>query len=99
MPHLDPSVSSAIRFIAFWLANGTIDCELLEGRDYSEILNDPSSLEMLFAMTCNLIEVDNAGRVTNAAIAKKRIAQYVRSWVDDDYVVDPPFEAWEQELH
>ncbi len=99
MAHLDTSVSSTIRFIAFWLANGTIDCELLEDRDYSEILTDPSGLEMIFAITCNLIEVDESGCVTNAEHATKRVAQYIRSWIDDDYVVDPPFEEWELELH
>jgi hypothetical protein len=37
--------------------------------------------------------------LTNAKHAEKRAAQFVRSYVDPNYTVDPPFEDWEVHLH
>ena len=45
--------------------------------------------------------MDDEGRVLNAEWAFHRAAQYIWHWsrTDEITVVDPPFEAWELELH
>ncbi|MEU6539624.1 hypothetical protein [Streptomyces sp. NPDC047000] len=55
MGHLSVDVRASLRLFAFYLANGTVDVELLDGFDYRS--TDPS------------------------------------------HRVEPPYEAWETELH
>lgn len=99
MPHLSHSVSGALRLFSFWMANGTVGLPLLEGIDYTCIFSEPSALEQTYAIFANVLETDDSGAVTNARQAERRAAQYIRSYVDPDYVVEPPFEAWEVALH
>jgi hypothetical protein len=99
MPRLSPSVSGAIRAFAYWVANGTVGSPLLEGIDYSCIFAEPSALEQAFAIFANVLEFDDGGKVLNAKHAERRAAQSIRSYVDPDYVVEPPFEDWEVHLH
>ena len=100
MPHLDSSVSSAIRQFSFWIANRSVGHPILEGIDYSCIFEEPSAMEQAFAIFANVLEIDEDGKVIEAKAAERRSAQYIRSYVQgSDYVVQPPFEDWEVTLH
>lgn len=99
MAKLSHSTSGAIRLFSFWLANRTAGLPLLEGIDYRCIFEEPSALEMTYAIFINVLELDDAGTVTNAKHAEHRAAQYIRSYVDAEYVVQPPFEDWEVALY
>src|SRR6476469_503646 len=100
MAKLSESLRGSLRLFAFYLANGTIDWEILgEGWEYDAIFSEPSELERVFAIWGNLVEVDDKGEVIDARQAHRRAAQYIRRFIDPTYVVDPPFEDWELELH
>jgi hypothetical protein len=97
---LSQSFSGALRTFAFWISNGTVGHPLLEGVDYSDLLKDePSALELTYAIFANVIELDDDGTVLNAKYAERRAAQWLRSYCDPGFEVDPPFEDWEIALH
>jgi hypothetical protein len=96
---LSHSFSGALRTFSFWIANGTVGYPLLEGIDYSCIFEEPSAMEQAYAIFANVIEMDDEGNVLNAKYAEKRAAQFIRSYVDENYVVDPPLEGWEVQLY
>jgi hypothetical protein len=97
---LSPSVSGALRTFGFWVANGTIGYPLLEDIDYRAVMmSEPSLMEMTFAIFANVLELDEDGEPINAKYAEHRAAQHIRSYIEPDYVVVPPFEEWEQDLH
>jgi hypothetical protein len=99
MTQLPVDVRASLRFFAFFLANGTIDVDLLEGIDYRPALMQyGSALEMVFTIFTNILEIDEEGRVTNAGLAQERAAQWIRRYCDPLYHVEPPFELWETEL-
>ena len=99
MAQLPEDVRSACRFFAFFLANGTLELDLLDGIDYRPALMEfGSALEQAVAIFVNVLDVDSDGRVTNGAVAKRRAAQWIRRYCDPEYVVEPPFEDWEVEL-
>jgi hypothetical protein len=81
------------------MANRSVGLPLLEGIDYSCIFREPSALERVYAIFANVIELDDSGQVTNAKYAEHRAAQWIRSYVDSSYRVEPPFEDWEIYLH
>ncbi|MCQ9129258.1 hypothetical protein KMS84_00255 [Streptomyces sp. IBSBF 2807] len=98
--HLSVDVRASLRLFAFYLANGTIDVELLDGFDYrSAVFHSGSSLEQVFAIYGNVLQVDEVGMVLNDGDAQYRVAQWIRACCDPGYRVEPPFEAWETELH
>ena len=99
MSKLSHSVSGAVRQFSYWIANRTVGLPILEGIDYSCIFEEPSALEQTYAIFINILEVDENGNVTNAKHAEKRAAQFIRSYIDRNYTVDPPFEDWEVHLH
>ena len=73
---------------------------MLEGVDYLSLYGDePSAIEQAYAIFANVIEIDEKGNVLNLEFAQKRATDYVHSYCDENYVVDPPFEDWETELH
>jgi hypothetical protein len=96
---LSHSTSGAIRLFSFWLANRTVGLPLLDKIDYSAIFEEPSALEQTYAIFANLLELDADGTVLNAKHAERRAAQFIRSYVDETYRVDPPFEDWEVALY
>jgi hypothetical protein len=96
---LSNSFSGALRTFSFWMANGTVGMPLLEGIDYSCIFNEPSALEQVYAIFANEIEMDDNGEVINAKYAEMRSAQYIRSYVDNTYKIEPPLEDWEVTLY
>lgn len=96
---LSPEFSGALRSFSFWIANGSVGLPLLEGIDYRpELLASPSVMEQAYAIFANVIEFSGDGMPTNAKYAEYRAAQYIRSYCDSAYVVEPPFEDWEVEL-
>ncbi|MRG92115.1 DUF7677 family protein [Polyangium spumosum] len=99
MPKASPSVRHAVRLFSFWLANRTVGLPLLDGVDYSAIFEEPSALEQAYAIFMNVLEFDDAGIVQNARHAERRAAQFIRRYVEPSYIVEPPFEDWEVELH
>lgn len=99
MAKLSEEVRAHLRLFAFYLANGTLCLDVLDGFDYSSLLQWGSSLEQVVAIWSNVLEVDESGSVLNEDEAARRAAQYIRSMVDPNYIVEPPFQAWEIELH
>lgn len=93
------SMSTAVRQFAFWVANKSVGYPLLNNTDYSNIINEPSALEMTFAIFMNNLKLDGDGKVLNRDYAGKRAAQYIKSYFDTDYRVEPPFEEFEIVLH
>ncbi len=99
MQKLSPSFSGALRTFSFWIANGTVGMPLLKGIDYSCIFEEPSALEQAYAIFANVIEMDDEGVVCNAKHTEMRAAQFIRSYVDENYTVEPEFEGWEVALY
>lgn len=100
MGQLPVDVRASFRFFAFYLANGTIDVDLLDGVDYRPALfQSGSALEQVFAIYCNVLEVDANGEVLNEGDAQYRAAQWIRRYCDPAYDVEPAFQGWETELH
>ncbi|MFD1887621.1 DUF7677 family protein [Paenibacillus wenxiniae] len=99
MHKLSHSFSGALRTFSFWIANGTVGLPLLKGIDYSCIFEEPSALEQAYAIFANVIEMDEEGVVCNAKQAEMRAAQFIRSYVDETYTVEPAFEGWEVALY
>ncbi|MFD7763364.1 DUF7677 family protein [Streptomyces microflavus] len=98
--HLSVDVRASLRLFAFYLANGTLDLDMLDGFDYrSTVFHSGSSLEQVFAIYSNVLQVDADGMVLNDGEAQYRVAQWVRVCCDPSYRVEPPFEDWEMELH
>jgi hypothetical protein len=97
---LSHSFSGTLRTFSYWVANGTLGHEILKGIEYrSVVMEEPSSLEQVYAIFANVIELDDAGDVVNAKHAERRAAQWLRRYIDPTYEVLPPLEQWEVELH
>ncbi|MGW0483170.1 DUF7677 family protein [Nonomuraea sp. NPDC003214] len=98
MAKLPEDLRASLRFFAFYLANGTLDMELLDGIDYRPaLMGFGSTLEMVFTIYANVLEIDESGLVDDG-YAQYRVAQWIRHYCDPTYVVDPPFEEWETRL-
>ncbi len=97
---LSERVRSDLRTFAFLIANGSLAVDLLEEIDYrSALMENGTPLEIAFAIWGNVVEVDENGEITNGGAAERRAAQWIRHYCDPSYVVEPPFEKWEVELH
>ena len=72
----------------------------LEGVDYISLYgSEPSAIEQVYAIFANVLELDKDGTVLNEAYAGKRATDYLRSYCDPEFKVDPPYEYWETELY
>ena len=72
----------------------------LKGINYLALYGEePSAIEQVFAIYANVLELDEDGNVLNAKYAEKRATDYLRAYCDSTFVVDPPYEGWEVELH
>ncbi len=92
---------ASLRLFSFILGNGTLDEELLpeEIGDYRKhIVQFGSELEMIYTIYLRNLEIDSNGKVLDDSLAQKRAAQWIRSYIDPKYVVDPPFTAEETRL-
>ncbi|WP_217428048.1 DUF7677 family protein [Microlunatus speluncae] len=97
---LSHSFSGALRTFSFWVANGTLGLPVLEGIDYQFVLaEEPSALEQVYAIFANVIVMDDDGTVLNAKYAERRAAEWLRSYVDPNYSMEPELEHWERALH
>lgn len=97
---LPTDVRTETRLFAFSIGNRTLALDILEGWDYLDP-SDPglaSMLEMAFAIFANVLDVDAEGRVGNGDHAMGRAAQYLRSYCDPSFTVEPTFERWETDL-
>lgn len=95
---LSHSFSGALRTFAYFMASGTQ--YTLEGVDYLSLYGEePSAIEQVFAIYANVLELDEHGDVLNAKYAEKRATDYLRAYLDPDFVVTPPYENWEMELY
>jgi hypothetical protein len=75
-----------------------LEPDLLNGIDYSSMFTtDIGAMDQTFAIFLNNLEINEEGRVTNPAVAQYRAAQYIRSYWDPTYRVEPPLEEWEDE--
>ena len=85
-------VSKAIVTFADDLGRGTLHPELLSDVAYHEyIVGTGAFLGDVFTLFTNLLRLDDEEQVINLHHARWRTAQYIRSYVDPDYQVDPPF--------
>jgi len=95
---LGNSFSGALRTFAYFMASGTQDT--LAGVDYLSLYGEePSVIEQVFAIYDNVIELDESGNVVNAKYAEKRATDYLRSYCNPSFKVNPEYEGWELELH
>ena len=95
---LSHSVSGALGTFAYFMSSGTH--AMLEGIEYLSLYGEePSAVEMTYAIFVNVLELDENGQVLNAQYAQKRATDYLRAYCDSGFNVDPPYEAWETELH
>jgi hypothetical protein len=95
---LGNSFSGALRKFAYFIASGTH--HNLEGIDYLSLFGEePSAIERVFAIFANVIEIDKNGDVINAKYAEKRATDYLKLYCNPRFIVEPPFEDWELELH
>lgn len=94
---LSNEFSGALRTFAYFMASGThID---LKGVEYLDLYGEePSAIEMVFAIYANVLELDEEGKPTNERYAQRRACQYLHSYVNGT-AVNPPYEDWETELH
>jgi hypothetical protein len=93
---LSPDCRAVINHFVYSMVNGLLGYPLLESTGYQSVLiEEGSAAEQACAIFCNVLELDEDGRPTNANEAETRAAQYIRAYCDRDYVVDPPFEDWE----
>lgn len=95
---LSADFSGALRTFAYFMASGTH--YMLKGVDYLSLYGEePSAIEQAFAIFANVIELDGSGRVVNFVDAQRRATDYIRRYCDSSFLVEPPFEDWELELH
>lgn len=95
---LSHSVSGALRKFSYFLASGTH--HMLSGVDYLSLYGEePSAIEQAYAIFMNVLEIDESGNVTNFEYAQKRATDYIRSYCDPKYVINPPLEDWEVSLY
>lgn len=95
---LSNSFSGALRTFAYFMASGTQ--YTLNGIDYISLYGEePSAIEMVFAIYTNVIELDEQGNVLNAKYAEKRATDSLRAYCDPNFIVEPPYADWETALY
>jgi len=95
---LGNSFSGTLRTFAYFMASGTQ--YTLKGVDYLPLYGEePSAIELVYAIFANVLELDEDGQVLNAHYAQKRATDYLRAYCDPTFKVDPPYEEWEIALH
>ena len=95
---LSNDFSGALRTFSYFIASGTH--YMLEDVEYLDLFGEePSAIEMVFAIFANVIELDENGDVLNYKYAQKRATDYLKSYCVKGFEVIPPFEEWETELY
>jgi len=91
MPKLSVDFSGALRTSAYFMASGTH--YMLEGVDYLSLYGEePSAIEMAFAIFVNVLELTDDGQVLNFTEAQRRATDYIRSYCTPGFEVAPPYE-------
>ena len=94
---LSKQFTSCLRTFAYFMSSGTH--YMIDDLDYISLYgNDPSAIEMCYAIFCNVIELDEEGNVTNFKHAQKRATDYIRSYMNPDFKISPPLEESETTL-
>jgi hypothetical protein len=93
------SLATSVRQFAFWIANKSVGKSIIGNTDNSNLINESSAFEMAFAIFMNNLELDDDGKVLNRGYAEKRSAQYIKSYIEPSYKVEPEFEEFEIILH
>ena len=95
---LSNDFSGALRTFSYFIASGTH--YMLEDVEYLDLFGEePSAIEIVFAIFANVIELDENGEVLNYKYAQKRATDYLKSYCVKGFKVNPPFEEWETKLH
>lgn len=95
---LSHGFSGALRTFVYFMASGTH--YMLEDVDYLRLYGEePSAIEMIFAIFANVIELSETGKVLNFTEAQERATDYLQAYCDSSYEVSPPFEVWETTLY
>ena len=95
---LSNSFSGALRTFAYFMSSGSH--YMLAGVDYLSLYgNDPSAIEQSYAIFANVLELDESGEVLNATHAQKRATDYLKSYIDPTFKIQPPLEEWERALY
>ncbi|KZN57793.1 hypothetical protein N473_26690 [Pseudoalteromonas luteoviolacea CPMOR-1] len=90
--------SGALRKFAYFMSSGTH--YMLKDIEYLDLYgNDPSAIEMAYAIFVNVLEMDSDGNVLNFTHAQRRATDYIKSYCEPSFEVSPPFEEWEIELY
>ncbi|MCD4512192.1 hypothetical protein LQT97_13230 [Brucella pseudogrignonensis] len=96
---MHPQLRGVLARFSLWIANGTVGNPILDGIDYTDILRDPSAMEMVYTVFTNNLELDRDGAPLNARYSEQRAAQWLRQYCDPTYVVTPAFTSAECEGH
>lgn len=95
---LSNDFSGSLRTFAYFMASGTHS--MLEDIEYLDLYGEePSVIEMVFAIFANVIELSDKGAVLNFTYAQKRATDYLRSYCKPNFSVVPPYEEWEMSLY
>ncbi|WP_417763730.1 hypothetical protein [Shewanella sp.] len=90
--------SGALRTFAYFMASGTH--YMLKDVQYLDLYGEePSAIEMAYAIFANVLAMDDDGKVINFTHAQRRATDYIKSYCDSSFVVSPPFEDWELALY
>lgn len=96
--HLSNHFSGCLRTFAYFMSSGSH--YMIDDLDYIKLYGmDPSAIEMCYAIFCNVIEIDDNGRVINFVYAQKRATDYIRSYMNPKYSIEPPLQDWERNLY
>ncbi len=95
---LSNDFSGALRTFSYFIASGTH--YMLKDVEYLNLFGEePSAIEMVFAIFANVVELDENGDVMNYKYAQKRATDYLKFYCVEGFEVNPPFEEWETELY
>jgi hypothetical protein len=95
---LSNDFSGALSTFAYFMASGSH--YMIEDIEYLTLYGEePSAIEMVFAIFANVLELDEDGKVLNFTYAQRRATDYLRSYCIPGFEVVPPYEEWETELY
>jgi hypothetical protein len=95
---LSNSFSGTLRTFAYFMSSGSH--YMLKDVDYLSLYgDDPSAIEQVYAIFANVLELDELGQVLNATHAQKRATDYLKSYFDPRFKIEPPYEDWETALY
>ena len=95
---LSNDFSGALRTFAYFMASGSH--YMLKDVEYLDLYGEePSAIEMVFAIFANVLELDENGKVLNFTYAQQRATDYLRSYCDPEFDISPPYEDWEITLY